>query len=387
MNHYLNLSKFFTKYFLIFIVAFSMMSCAQNEAVKSSPYLDSPAMTSADGTVVNSNPPEPVVKDVHPSDSAPITSTEDAVSDSNLTETLSEYANNINEQFHDEQDPQLNQDTNGAPAYGGNYIIGPEDLLEISVYQVSELNQTLRVSSRGFIKLPLAGKIKAAGLTVPELEKEIGKKYERYLQEPLVSVFIQDYRSQSITILGAVRQPQNYIVTRQKHLIDIISLAGGLTNDAGDICYIRRGSETIIINLNDLLIGGDVRLNVPVYSGDFVHVPIGGIIFVDGSVNSPGSFGMKGTVTLTQAIALSRGFKYEAIRDQVRVYRDTGKATREIIEVDYDAILANKSPDIILKDKDVVIVPMSGAKKLFGQFVQSLSGAFRIGTVSVGGGL
>jgi len=188
-------------------------------------------------------------------------------------------------------------------------------------------------------------------------------------------------------VLGAVMTPQVYTVTRQKFLVDILSISGGLTKDAGDICYVRRGNETIIVNIKDLLIGGDMRLNIPVFSGDIIHVPAGGVIFVDGSVNAPGSFTMSGTITLTQAIAMARGFKYEAIRDEIKIYRDSGKETRDIIDIDYDAILDKKSPDILLKDKDVLIVPNSLVKGFWNGFVQSLSGAFRFGSsVSVGAG-
>ena len=97
---------------------------------------------------------------------------------------------------------------------------------------------------------------------------------------------------------------------------------------------------------------------------------------------------MRGTSTLTQAIAMAKGLRYEAIRDEIRIYRDSGKEERDIIEVDYDAIMDNKSPDINLKDKDVVIVAKSGVKSVWSGFVNSLTGGFRFGSsVSVGAGL
>ncbi len=269
----------------------------------------------------------------------------------------------------------------------GNYILGSEDLIEIDVFQVDELKRTVRVSSSGFINLPLTGKIKVSGLTVPELEEEISTRLQRYLQEPVVSVFIKEYRSQRITVLGAVKSPQVYMVTRQKFLLDMLSMAGGLTEGAGDICYVRRGSETIIVNINELLIEGNAKLNIPVFSGDIIHVSRGGVVFVNGAVNGPGSFVMKGTVTLTQAIAMAKGFRYEAKRDRLRLYRNAGKSTMEIIDVDYDAILAEEYSDIVLKDKDVVIVPKSGVKNFFSGFVNTFRGLIQFGeNVSVGAG-
>lgn len=358
MRYYLKSTKIFARYIILFLLFLSIVSCNSKDSVKPDSLFESTPHNSSESVITD-------MKALPPN-----------------TMTLKVSSNDNNDTPLSSSEPSI------ASAYKGDYVIGPEDLIEISVYQVEELNRTSRVSSSGFIKLPLVGTIKVVGFTAPELENEISKKLQQYLQEPIVSVFIKEYRSQSITILGAVKTPQVYVVTRQKFLIDMFSIAGGLTNDAGDMCYVRRGNETLIINIRDLLVGGDMNLNVPVFSGDIIHVPIGGVIFVDGSVNSPGSFVMQGTITLTQAIAMAKGFKFEAIRDELKVYRDSGKATRDIIDVDYDSILAKKSPDIFLKDKDVLIVPKSGVKGFWNGFVQSLSGAFRFGSsVSVGAGL
>lgn len=272
-------------------------------------------------------------------------------------------------------------------ASNNDYILGPEDLIQIEVFEVDELNRAVRISSRGYVKLLLAGDVKAAGLTVSELEKEISKKFEKYIQEPVVSVFIKEYRSQSITVLGGVRKPQIYNVMHQKSLLNMLSLAGGITEDAGDICYIQRGNETIVINIKELLNEGKLELNIPVFSGDIINLPRGGVVFVNGAVKSPGSFIMKGTITITQAVAMAKGFKYEAVRSHVRVYRDTGKDIKDIIDINYDDILAEKAPDVVLKDKDVVIVPDSGPKKFFAGFVRTFRGIISFGAVSVGAGI
>jgi len=274
-----------------------------------------------------------------------------------------------------------------VPSNNNDYTLGPEDLVQIEVFEVDELNRTARISSSGYIKLPLAGDIKAAGLTVSELEKEICKGFEKYIQEPVVSVFIKEYRSQSITVLGGVSKPQIYNVIHQKTLLDMLSLAGGVTEDAGDICYIQRENETILLNIKELLNEGKLELNIPVFPGDVINIPKGGVVFVNGSVNSPGSFVMKGGVTITQAVAMAKGFRYEAVRSQVRIYRDTGKDMKDIININYDDILAEKAPDIVLKNKDVVIVPHSGPKKFFAGFVRTFRGVLSFGGGSVGAGV
>lgn len=278
-----------------------------------------------------------------------------------------------------------------------DYKIGPEDLLEITVFQAKELDTVVRVSASGYIKLPLIDKIEAAGLTVSELESLICKKFEKYLAEPVLSVFVKEYRSQQIAVLGSVKNPSVYYVTGQRSLLDLLSMAGGLNPDAGDICIIQRNSvsnqqgsqqsENIVVDLDQLLIKGSIDLNIPLFSGDVVHVPKSGIFFVDGAVNGPGSFPLKGKITLTQAISMARGLSYEAIHSDVKIYRDTGKPEREMITIDYDSILDRTSTDAEIKDKDIIIVSRSGFKGFINRLSTGLSfGVFRLGTAGMGMG-
>jgi polysaccharide export outer membrane protein len=272
-----------------------------------------------------------------------------------------------------------------------DYKIGAEDLLDISVFQANELNTMVRVSAMGYIKLPLIGKINATGLTVSELESQISKQLEKYLEEPVVGVFIKEYRSQQITVLGAVNSPKVYSVAGQRHLLDMLSEAGGLTNEAKNICYIQKMSEdeggdkkqigTIVIDLNELLLKGRAELNIPLHGGDIIHVPQSDIFFVDGGVESPGSFYMKDKTTIAQAISMAKGLKFEAVRSNILIYRDKGNGKRDTIIVDYDSILDGKSDDIIIKDKDIIIVSESGFKKFLKGSATSVGipGIFSIG--------
>lgn len=277
-------------------------------------------------------------------------------------------------------------------ASAADYRVGSEDLLEIDVFGVPDLKTTARVSATGYIKLSLIDKIEVAGHTVSELESLISTKLEKYVREPVVSVFVREYRSQQISVLGSVKDPRAYYATGPKYLLDMLSLAGGLSQDAGSICIIQRlkvdaseanGSEKIVIDLDELLIRGRPELNIPVLSGDIIVIPRAGIFFVDGAVRTPGEFQIKGKTTLTQAVAVAKGFLYEASRSDMKIYRDTGKAEREVITVDYDAILNGKTPDIGIKDKDVIIVSRSGLKSLIG----GLAGTLNFGIFSMRGGL
>lgn len=125
--------------------------------------------------------------------------------------------------------------TSPTGSYEGisDYRIGPQDTLEISVYQLAELTRSVRVNSRGMISLPLLGPIRAAGKTVPELEDEIAAVLaEDYLQNPQVSIFVREYTSQRITVEGAVRNPGIYPLTGKTTLLQAIVMAGGVTETA-----------------------------------------------------------------------------------------------------------------------------------------------------------
>lgn len=269
-----------------------------------------------------------------------------------------------------------------------DYKVGPEDLLEIDTFQVQDLKSTVRVSAQGYIKIPLVDRIMANGLTVSELENHIAKKLKKFVKEPVVSVFVKEYRSQQISVIGAVKEPRVHYATGQKYLLDVLSLAGGLSDNAGSICIVQRQAksddkesiEKIVIDLDELLINGRADLNIPVLAGDVIQVPRSGIFFVDGAVQSPGEFQIKGKTTLTQAISMSKGMDFSAVHSDIKIYRDNGTPDREVIKVDYDSILAGKSSDLPIKDKDIIIVSDSGFKRFLGTLSGQLGfGMFRIG--------
>ncbi len=269
-----------------------------------------------------------------------------------------------------------------------DYQIGPEDLLEIDVFQVPELKTSARVSGRGYIKLLLLDEVKAGGLTVSELESVLADKLRKFLKEPAVSVFVKEFRSQQISVLGSVKNPMVYYVSGQKYLLDMLSLSGGLTDLAGSVCIIQRSpgesrdgtAEKIVIDLDELLMNGRAELNVPVHSGDIIQVPKKGIFFVTGAVGLSGEFPLHGKMTLTQALSTAKGLNYEASRSDIKIYRVTGKPQREVLNVDYDSLLEGKTVDLEIKDKDIIIVSTNGLKNI----IKGLAGTLNFGVFSLG---
>ncbi len=285
-----------------------------------------------------------------------------------------------------------------------DYRIGPEDLLEISVFEEEKLNRTVRVSSQGNISLPLLGILRVKGLTPYELEKEIRDLLaERYLQNPHVTVFIKEYRSQRISVIGAVEKPGVFEVAGPKTILEALGMAGGLKEDAGQFLFLIRppplGEEglkkgedpqaetiqTFVINLEDLLIRGDLNLNLSLSHGDVLNIPVSGKVFVGGEVVKPGGFPLKGKrVTVSQAIAMAEGLKPEANGSEAKIFRYSGKGNeRETITVNLYAVQKGKAEDIYLIENDIVIVPKSGIKTFLIGLRDTLKGLIGFG-VSLG---
>ena len=284
------------------------------------------------------------------------------------------------------------QTVNQQEGLSEDYLIGTEDLLEIEAYNVEELKKTVRVNSQGEIGLPLVGIINVKGLTTSEAEKLIARKLEKYIEKTLVTVFVKEYKSQRISVIGAVNKSQVFAVTGQRYLLDMLMMAEGIAKDAGSICYIIRPmlknnaasrSATMVIDLDELLIKGNLSLNVPVFAGDVINVPKGGVFFVDGSVRTPGVQTMKGKTNLTQAISMAQGVSADANLSDIRIFRDNGKGEREVVVADYDAIRNGNQPDILIAENDIIIVPRSGIKNFFNGFLSTIRGFITFGALTL----
>ncbi len=281
-----------------------------------------------------------------------------------------------------------------------DYKIGPEDLLEISVFEVEKLNSTVRVSSQGNISLPLLGILRVKGLTANQLERELGELLaEKYLQDPHVTVFIKEYRSQRISVMGAVEEPKVFEVTGQKTILDMLAMAGGLKDDAGHLLFLIRppplegetpeggkppgggDPKTFVIDLEELLVKGDLTLNLPLIHRDVINIPVTGKVFVGGEVWRPGGFPIGGKrMTLSQAIVLAGGVKSSAKASETRIFRHAEKGIgREVLSFNVYAIQKGQEQDPYIRENDIIIVPRHGVKAFFVGVKQTLTGVFSMG--------
>ena len=288
------------------------------------------------------------------------------------------------------------------------YRIGPEDLLEITVFEAPELNRSLRVSASGEISLPLLGGVPAAGLTPRELELALQERFRSYLKDPHIGVFVRELESHLVSVVGAVKKPGVFRIRGAKTVLEMLSMAEGLAEDAGDTVVVMRSAGlpaaeppaqaplpasgtnsspaikadqpepaaasremeppspgAVEINLKRLLESGDSRYNLAVYAGDIVKVTRAGIVYVVGEVRKPGGFLLKSNenISVLQALALAEGLTRTSAKSHARIIRtQEGTGERTEISIDLGKILAGRAQDPILRPKDIVFVPNSAAR-------------------------
>ena len=248
------------------------------------------------------------------------------------------------------------------------YRIGPGDLLEVKVFEVKELDQfVVRVSEDGSITLPLLGRVEVEGLTQEGVVQRLGGLLEvKYVKNPQVTIFIKEYKNQQVAVIGAVVKAGSYELVGRKNLLQIISMAGGFSDTAGnDVFILREGPDgatsTVAIDLKDLLVNGNQALNVPIEPNDVINVPVDREIrvFVMGRVTRPGAVTAKLSerVTLLQAIADAGGLAEGAKESAVTVTRKDRAGKEQKIKVNLKDIIKGRKQDVVLQEGDVVFVP------------------------------
>lgn len=271
------------------------------------------------------------------------------------------------------------------PQGGLNYAIGPEDILEIEVFNVPELHKTVRVSNDGLIGVPLLGYVTAAGFTTDQLQKDLEEKYgATLLQDPQVSVYIREYHAQPVSVIGAVERPGLYHLTAPRSLIEVLSMAGGLAKrtsaPAGSSLFVTRkggfgdlapvegmqqlSPEKIEINISRLLYSEAAALNIEIQPRDTISIAKADVVYVVGDVKKPGGFVLEAQENLTvlQALALAEGTLSTAAKSQSRIIRKAADGSQTEVPVDLKKVLAGKSPDVVLAANDILFVPNSAAK-------------------------
>jgi polysaccharide biosynthesis/export protein len=278
---------------------------------------------------------------------------------------------------------------------GPNYLIGPEDVITIDVFDVPDLSKfDAQVANDGTISVPLLGSVKAAGLTQAELRDELNKEWgEKYLNHPQVSLYLKDSKSRPVSVVGSVAKPGMIYLTSRRTLVEVLAMAGGLASvgaAAGKEVYVERpggfqglpavkgltqtAPDKVSIELKKLLYSQETKLNIEIEPFDIVTVSRAGIVYLAGAFTKPGGYVLdnKDSVTALEAVAMAQGLSPNARTSQARIIRRSGSGATTETTIDLKKILQAKTPDVTLADNDILFVPNSNAKAITKSTVSSV---------------
>jgi polysaccharide export outer membrane protein len=269
------------------------------------------------------------------------------------------------------------------------YRIGPGDVLDIRIYNRPQLSRdAVRVEGSGMIRMPLIEtEIRAVCLTEGELAKEISTRYARYYKNLQVDVFIKEYHSRQVAIIGAVNEQSRFELQRRVRLLELLTYAKGPSSKAGQTINIvhstnsspcKQTDETdestafSSYRLSDVL-QGDPKSNPYLETGDIVTLPEADQVYVVGNVFMPLTIPLKEPITLTRAIAMAGGLRQDTRKDKIRVLRqEPGTTIRKEIVVDLSAIEKKSSEDLALAPNDIIDVPTSAGKSFLRSLIQGV---------------
>ena len=247
------------------------------------------------------------------------------------------------------------------------YVLGPRDQISVKVFWHDDLCVTTEISTNGTITYPLLGSVQAEGLCARQLEQAIKEALEKdYLQTAEVAVSVTQRRSKSVTVLGKVARPGKIALPGPSRLLDVISLAGGVTSPAVRKILLMKTADSLsnsenggnwkhhdpqLINSKRLLEEADLSLNVAVEDGDFIYVidPSAGKFYITGEVARPGAYDVTDNLTMMKAITLAGVPTKVASLRAIYVKRiEGGEEEKTRVEL-----------NTLVKEDDIVVVPES----------------------------
>jgi polysaccharide export outer membrane protein len=279
------------------------------------------------------------------------------------------------------------------------YVLGTDDQLVIQAVEAEELsNKPVRIGIDGYVRLPMVGRLRAGGLTIDQFESELIAALKQFIRDPEVSVSVTEFRSQPVSVIGSVKNPGVHQLQGRKTLVEMLSLAGGTTEDAGPVVKVTRLLEwgrLPLPNAADDPTGrfsvGEVRLkaitgasspeqNIVIRPQDVISVPRAELVYVVGQVMRSGGFVLneRESMSALQALSLAGGLDRAASPSNARILRaESGAMERQEIRVDLKKILDGRSEDFPLRANDILFVPASAPKKAA---LRAVEAAINLGT-------
>jgi polysaccharide export outer membrane protein len=277
-----------------------------------------------------------------------------------------------------------------------DYRLGPGDQVVVHVVNMDEIQETpYSVDAQGSLHLPVAGDVYVGGMTGQEVVHALRDRLSHNLVQPDITVALANFQSQPVSVLGSVRNPGIHQLAGRRTLLDVLSMAGGLSETAGYKINITRESRwgslplpgaapdqsgafsLASVNAKSLLSATNPEENIQIKPGDLISVPRADLIYVLGAVKKPGGIVLAASDGLTalQVMALADGFERFAAPRRARILRPlNGSIARVEIPIDLQLILDGKGPDFQLRPNDVLIVPTNGSKAAAARAVEAAIG-------------
>lgn len=283
------------------------------------------------------------------------------------------------------------------------YVLGPDDEIMIRGIDAPEIpekpEKPVLIGTNGNITLPLIGRVKAGGLTVEQLEGELGIRFREFIQDPQISVTVTEFRSQPVSVFGAVTKPGVVQLRGRQTLYEVLSMAGGPRDTAGSILTVTRRRDsgeiplpsarldptgqfsTVELNVQEILEGKNPAVNIEIKPNDVISVSEGSsnMIYVVGDVQHAGAFTLGGqrNVSVLRALSLAGGLGHTAKPEKARIVHEVpGEPKLREIPVNIQRILSGKAEDVELGPDDVLVIPTSSRKVFTTTFIpNTVSGA------------
>jgi polysaccharide export outer membrane protein len=241
--------------------------------------------------------------------------------------------------------------TIGSWASAADVPLGPGDVLKITVFGNADLTLETRVSEAGSISYPLVGEVKVGGLSANEAEKKIADLLDKggFIRKPQVNLIVTEMQSQQVSVLGQVNKPGRYPVDGKRSLTDILALAGGVNEEAGDNVVLSRTSDgkvtKEVIDMQELVRSADPAKNRELAAGDSIFVERAPRFYIYGEVQKPGSYKLQRDMMVLQALSTGGGLSPRGTERGVRIKRRDANGVLQIMNVKHDDLL--KPDDVV----------------------------------------
>lgn len=267
-----------------------------------------------------------------------------------------------------------------APAAAESILIGAGDLLHIQIFDAPEMDQHARVTDDGNVPLIFLGNVHIAGTTPEGAARaiEVRLQQREVMRHPQVTVAIEQYATQGVLVIGQVAHPGSYQIDTARPVLDVLGLAGGLTEVADrKVTILRHGTGEQIQYFVSNNPEDAFDHSLLVHPGDKLMVPKAGVVYALGDFARPGGYVLsnnKGQLTALQMLSLAGGTPSSAVPSQARLIRKTGDGYSET-RIQLSDMQKGKIPDILLQPDDMIFVPFSYLKNIATNSSQILAAA------------